>query len=100
VNYFKKMKSIWLFEGVNLRQPVSKTKHFQSLEIKREIKLMNLGLREMEYLSKFNMLAKVFNFRLIGPDYNSCPIVKGLRKGLSQSTKKGQKGGPQLERLT
>lgn len=83
-----------------MRQPVSKTKHFQSLEIKREIKLKILGLREMELLTKFNMLARIFNFRFIGPDYNSCPIGEGLRKGLSQSTKNGQKGGPQLERVT
>jgi hypothetical protein len=83
-----------------LCQPSTKTWNFQLIEMIKLFWLKILGLRGMKFLLNFDGFAMILTCQIIDLTDSPSQIDGGLRKACLQTSILGQKGGPQLERLT
>ncbi len=85
---------------MDFRQPCPKKGDFEVVEINKELRSVILSLRRIEILFNYSELERKLDQRIV--DSNSCQEQswRGLRKGPVFDNMNGQKGGPQLERMT
>ena len=91
---------MWLFDESVLRRPTTKTCNFQLIEMIKLFWVKILGLRGMKFLLNYDRFAMILACQIIRLTNSPSQIDGGLRNACLQTSKFGQKGGPQLERLT
>jgi len=91
---------MWLFNKSFLRQPPAKTWNFQLIEMIKLFCVRIFGLRGTKFLLNFGRFTMILSCQIIHFTHSPNQIEGGRRMICLQTSNFGQKGGPQLERMT